>query len=268
MTIFPHGNGDDTTNGNQAVRPHDIKAPVLRVQKDTADPDQVLEAALQEAVRAEAELSGPGDSDAMDMEDFYGPETPKPASEAIAIGNDDLNQRQSCEPELLITPIPKPDGHNAQDQALIPDVSPVAQDEESDDYEPAEAASPSAPFSTAITQTSNSDAIIDTLEVRDEGEITDEAQCVPVTNETEMAVEQIGERTTGSQLESAMDTSEFSVDEDTITEPMEPQSSHKMPMLDDDVDADDALPQSCSAPVLTEVKNIFIDPLRVCADDI
>ncbi len=103
--------------------------------------DQGLEAALQEAVRAEADHQLEGEED-MDIDDFYAPDPSQSG--------------------------PKPSSHLAGHDVRSPEYSPQldrsvpdAPDRESDDYEPPEATPPadepdSPPFSPAPPQTVSS----------------------------------------------------------------------------------------------------------------
>ena len=254
-----NGNGDAAINSDSPGQSRNLEAPVSSVTKDIANPDHVLEAALQEAARAEAESSAQGESDVVDTEDFYGPEDAKLVVEAIPTEDEDQNQTYSPITEQPVLDSPRPDGHDVDSILPILD-TPLAQEEDSDDYEPAEAASPSAPFNTAPIQTSTDDAMFDDPEVRDEGEITDEAEYVPTTNKVEIPTEQTGDGAAPNQ----MDTSVVATDASTDSEPTQSQSNRKLSMSNEDIEAEETLPQfDGGAPVLTQVKDIFIDPLCV-----
>ena len=100
--------------------------------------DQALEAALQEAVRAEAD-SHSHDSDEMEMETSYAPDPAQLAPEVPAEAAEEANRSPEYSPELNRT---------------IPEVA----DRESDGYEPPDATAPaeapeSPPFSPAPPET-------------------------------------------------------------------------------------------------------------------
>ena len=260
--------GKRPSNVNSEGQPQSLIESSIppRVTKDIANPDQVLEAALQEAARAEAESSGQGESDVMDTEDFYGPETPNVASNVAP--NDDEVQKRGVSPiaEDLAILSTKPDRQDVDNPLPILE-NLVAEEDESDDYEPAEAASPSAPFNIAVAELSNSIALFDDSEVRDEGEITDEAEFVPVANPEEMIMEKTGDSAVAtSEVELAVD---MAIDEDTNAESTQPQFIRKLSMSNDDIEAEDILPQpNGSSPVLTQVKISLSTPFVWCADDV
>ncbi|KAH7311928.1 hypothetical protein BKA65DRAFT_517832 [Rhexocercosporidium sp. MPI-PUGE-AT-0058] len=141
----PQVNGNEVTSGN----PNPVSSPAenhssetlaetkdQEVSKENSSTDQALEAALQEAVRAEVDSHGKVEDD-MDIEDFYAPD-----------------------PSQLT---PQTPGH-VREQIRSPEYSPTldrtvpdAPQHESDDYEPPEATPPidaqfapdSPPFSPA-----------------------------------------------------------------------------------------------------------------------
>lgn len=251
--------------------------------KDDTNPDQVLEAALQDAVRAEADSSGLAESDAMDTEDFYGPEIPNLASEGIPYLDEVQNRKSPNPSDHLVLPIPEILEHDFQNH-LPPSDAPPTLEEESDDYEPAEATSPPTSYSVIIPQTSSGDAVFDELEVRDEGEITDEAEYTPMTTQVETSTAQTEPVAVASEADLPTDVGHTTIEntafddtafddtaivEATNAEHIPLQSIRKLSMSDDDIEAEDTLPlSSILPPVLTQVNPSFSIHCVWCADDI
>ena len=243
------------------------------VANDIVTPDQTLEAALQEAARAEAESA---ESDGMDNEIFYSPNLTQvvPASMSSPQGVQNrspsyspaLERSVPAVPESTVQAVDETGGKSyspalervvaiVTDQAMV-DISPsvparpIVQEGESDDYEPAEAASPienSPPFSPAPPQNPISNGTgSQGEEVRDDGEITDEAEDVFMTN----GVDPIN------------DESEISVSaEQDDTEAVQSQSVRKLSLSNDDIEAEGILPQTNgSVPLLIQVKSMLLNP--------
>lgn len=134
-----NGAADATTNnsGIQTQAENTLPGQVVETKDHFAEnepTDQALEAALQEAVRAEADARS-HDSDQIDMETFYAPD---PAQLA---------------PELQIEALEE-DNRSPGDSPALNRTGPETIDRESDDYEPPDATAPtealeSPPFSPA-----------------------------------------------------------------------------------------------------------------------
>ncbi|KAH7390304.1 hypothetical protein BKA64DRAFT_678928 [Cadophora sp. MPI-SDFR-AT-0126] len=151
-------NGDNAVLGDRSAVPSPVEEPSSETladskahddRKENASTDQALEAALQEAVRAEAD-SHAQEEDDMDIEDFYAP---------------DPNQLAPRTPTQIPEQTGSPEYSPTLDRS-IPDAPG-----ESDDYEPPEATPPihesfapdSPPFSPAppksLSEVDNGDSL-------------------------------------------------------------------------------------------------------------
>jgi len=141
MSQIPGLNSDTnpSTNAgdNQPLPENNLPCPIEQSKdesNDSVSTDQALEAALQEAVRAEAD-SHSHDSDEMDMEVSYAPDPAQLAPELSSEIVEEENRSPEYSPNLHRT-------------------APEVPDRESDDYEPPDATIPtdapeSPPFSPA-----------------------------------------------------------------------------------------------------------------------
>lgn len=169
------------TNGNTEdtiPEPNDEQPPEGSKYEshDVALADRALEAALQEAVRAEAD-SHVHTEDEMDMETSYAPDPEELAPESPASVAESAPQSPEYSPQL---------------ERSMAD----APDRESDDYEPPEATPPidarsreSTPFSPAPPATISdhvNEALLDVNSMQDHLEIADniEEESLPIKNDT------------------------------------------------------------------------------------
>jgi len=162
----PHGTsiGNNTENATSNVDEPTQTSP--DEAKENAIADQVLEAALQEQVRAEADTQGNKEGSDMDIEDSYAPDPNKLAPESTPGQFEDDTRSPSYSPVL-------------ERPALLIE-------RESDDYEPPDAGSPvhSPPFSPAppnpvTDEADNISAVVETQST-DDNEIGEES--LPQTN--------------------------------------------------------------------------------------
>lgn len=128
----PTTNTDDNQDRAENALPEPMETNEASVESEPTD--QALEAALQEAVRAEAD-SHSRDGDVMDMEVSYAPDPAQLAPEVPAEPIEEDNRSPEYSPELNRT-------------------APEVTDRESDGYEPPDATAPteapeSPPFSPA-----------------------------------------------------------------------------------------------------------------------
>lgn len=132
----PVPSSDKPQNERQALTEDAVSDPTEK--QNTVTADQHLEAALQEAVRAEVDSHDQSDSDAMDIEDSYAPDPNQLAPESITSTRNDVARSPSYSPAM---------------ERAVPHISDRLSEV---DYEPPEATPPvnrassqSPPFSPA-----------------------------------------------------------------------------------------------------------------------
>ncbi|KAH8787177.1 hypothetical protein BGZ57DRAFT_755743 [Hyaloscypha finlandica] len=191
----PDGDSNPTTNtdDNQDRAENALLEPMEtnEASVETEPTDQALEAALQEAVRAEAD-SHSRDGDGMDMEVSYAPDPAQLAPEVPAEPIEEDNRSPEYSPQLNRT-------------------APEVTDRESDGYEPPDATAPtevpeSPPFSPAPPESIHEVAdesipeINSTQAISEDGEITtDDIQ--PVADDAVLTALGSPDEFTGEQRE-------------------------------------------------------------------
>ncbi|KAH8589732.1 hypothetical protein B0O99DRAFT_636483 [Bisporella sp. PMI_857] len=232
-------------------------------REEIATADQILDDALQEAARAEADSSGHGESDAMDADDFYATEDPPEIdNHSTSMDVDDRSPSYSPVLERSTHNVVEPESdHYSPVPEHIESRDIESDDYEPDDYEPEalSSISNSPPFSPEPPQQPlENGEFMKVAQVRDEGEVTDETEDAGMTNgsgilsnenEKAMAIDGTGVEAFSKDGENltAIDDSEHD------TAGAQVQTVRKFSLSNDDIEAEDTIPQSKGGhPVLNE----------------
>ena len=185
-------------SGFNAGSPHAEQPPQPAIEEipETVAADHILEAALQESARAEAESTAPSDGDDMDTEDFYAPD-PNQLAPVLNESRLESNRSPSYSPGV-------------DDNIGTPDDD----DESVGEYEPPEAASPvgNSPSFSPEPPT--------LLESPRDQEILPEIEVSPAIDEGEV-----------SEAESAMDLGGSSVPDTDLDNSLPQQNGSVPPMI-------------------------------------